>query len=75
MEQGNRKERLAEALERQFAACHRLLEERVNDPDKTFSGIEQAFRMMRTSALLASVIARLEAAKPGVAQNGGSIPQ
>jgi len=74
MEQENRRERLASALEQQFSACHRLLEERVSQPAQTYEGIEQAFRMMRTSAQLASVIARLEP-PPRSAQNRGSNPQ
>ena len=79
MEQGNRKERLAHALEAQFQECHgmfttwmRVAHDRGSMADFE---MEQTLRLVKTTAQLAAVIAKLEPAAPPGSQDSGSIPQ
>ena len=78
MEQGNRRERLATALEAQFQECHGVFSICMQEAHRVGSlpvrDMHQALLLVKTSVQVASVIARLDP-PPRNAQNSGSNPQ
>jgi hypothetical protein len=78
MAQGNRRERLAGALEQQFEECHSAfslcMDKAHKDGSMPVRDLHEALLLVKTSVQVASVIARLEP-PPRNAQNRGSNPQ
>jgi hypothetical protein len=78
MAQGNRRERLAGALEEQFGECHSafsLCMEKAHQAGiMPVRDLHEALLLVKTSVQVASVIARLDP-PPRNAQNRGSNPQ
>ena len=67
----SRTERIADILEKQFLTCSEFIAVRT-EPG---SGYVFPFDLIKVGTQLAGMIIRLEACRPRIAENSGSIPQ